>query len=281
MCYHLDIPELSKVSKLWNCYLQIYQFLPRFYYERHYSSQWRFQVVSGGPFPKQFPVMIQIFLDLGAPNITLFNTLRYQAKVWALGLDDREYRRALSTFCRTVFFYFSVNTHSLGNHHLSPETGTIVQQKLIKLCPCLQWKDILLRSIDTADLGNFGNLLEMSLPAFQKFTWIWETSTDGEPHGNIVGRVMHFLANCDNLTWQAKVSFSSFEDRVAHAYAKIWLDIMGNYTILREISIPSSLKHIACTTGSTPKRVWNGAYQEAHVWLQFSPIVKKFSIFPL
>lgn len=284
LCYHLNIKNLSRVTKLWNCYIQVYHYPTEFYFEEYYLRVWRSHFTHlyyHNTFPSQFPPIIQIFVETYSPDMGKYEKLRAEASHRLMPFSRQGVRRSLGGFCHVRFLHFSVKTIMPTNNLqiiLKPAKGHIVHVDLIRICPCWNKLDKLAIQVDKALLHDFEKLLEINLPRFLDFNWIWDILFHGKAEGNVKSRMMHFLNICNtlHLSRQRDILLSSPRDNLAYAFAGIWLSIMGNYTVLK-FSTSSSYKVAACNSDS---KFFKRIYVHAHIDFEFLPYVEKLYVFP-
>lgn len=286
LCYHLNFRKFTVLTKSWNCHVQIYQFLPDHYYTGYFWGMWEIHLARfhhHNTWPSPLPFAIKIFVDVGHPNVTKFQELRYRTGTWGMMISSPEHRRSMTRFCSIVFLHFTVSNCTtnlnLSQSTLTPEKSIILEPELVKLCPNLdRFSDVTFPlSREVVELNAFVYLLKLSLPSPPDVNWIWSVNAVGNPGGNVIGRMVRSPYFCKNISpsrWRAL--FASPRDQLAHAYASIWFSLMGsNYTLLKD-SVRFGYKDVACSTDGP----WYFNVHYFHVWLEFVPFVRKLRTFP-
>lgn len=135
----------------------------------------------------------------------------------------------------------------------------------------------ILLPIPVSKLNYLSELSKMGQPSRSQMV-IWKIRDNVEDQNFVIKRMNRLLLNCANLpplrhqTW-----FESPVDRVAHAYAHIWLDIMDNYTLGESIQLTFNF---LCSKDEKRHHLNIQFVDSGGIGLYFRRYVKNLHVFP-
>lgn len=280
LCFLLDTTLFFKYTKPYNCQIQVALYPDILYYKVSAyilvfkSNDERKLMLK---FPSSSTPVIQIFV-----HDKSFKVLdHFRSPQAAKDLLDFVFigdLHKVKQFCSQVFLLAFVNSGRVRK--VTPDLHVIKKLDIIRICPCWisERKSRFKVPVSPPKIYlELADLTELSLPPpqFQLFWDISEASYLGE---NVVGHMVKYLVDCDNLQPLTSLSFlTSPVDYVANAYAHIWLSIMGNYSMIKYYENLSY--RIPCS--SNPGNVGQILKQRIiHVDLALVPFIRGLHLFP-
>lgn len=219
ICYHLNFPLYWNHTKPWNCHAQIDIYPPTFYFSgtvwRSERKWWLSQR------PPVFPNLPQTSFQILIPKIEEIIT------TW---LD------AFSTekpyYCQPILLIFSPRYSNLNYQSTMVSNKTRIFLVEISANCTGRRSAMSFTSISQDVLLNHKKLIEINFPG-PSSNLNWNIATVRSMN-SVVEEMLTSLANCKELApLSGRTWHHSIVDRVAHAFAHVWLSIMRNYTNLQ------------------------------------------------
>lgn len=269
LCIRLKFPEYWRHAKPWNCYAQIGVFPTNFYYEAYASILYDERQENSQNLLRVFPyspfTSFKIFLLPGNGH------KRSQIKA----ISDKFMKSSTSgEFCQHVFIIAIVIAKNITL--MAPSRSEIGQLELLRICPGWSRDEVLLPIpiLDFHSLHNFPRLIHTALPP-PTLNRLWVIPNMLQSRGNSVNHpVLNSLQNCNLLKpWSSAMILSTPEKLVAEAHARIWLSIMGNFTLKNSPYGPTICSKSGLTANPSTATTWQ-------ILFSMQPYPKELHKFP-
>lgn len=278
LCYALNMRSFASNSKPWNCHVGIFIYPPAFYYKEYWRRDELSEYTPGNNlilrkrFPHIFIPAVRIFIVHENENATI-EVRQLRSKIIQHSIVSRTW---IDKSCRQVLL---IAFTRISIKSRKSKQSIIVNANLLGACP--QWDGEYsqqnLMNVDLTDLSDFYKLLKAVLPTMDAhLIWLFHINRE---MGSLLGKVHHFLRICDKLQpLSGRTWYSSPLDRIAHAYAHLWLSMVGNYTI---VNMDEGGLHVCCIKGRRIEDFTQDTESvKANVDIRFISYVKSAFIFP-
>lgn len=232
VCYELVMSKMTLSTKPWNCIIEIAVYPTLFYYYTYglVKTHYKKFALSQHSFPSLRSAM-QIFVH-EYPKTVPTDRLYYDIPYLVALLNNKNINSIFlkNQLCRQIYLRIIVLTDTRSSETIGglqhPE-GLIGRIELFRTCP----QEVDHREGHTVDFVDvdLGILRELAQPRYSAF--IWYIDDVGELGENVFGYMVGFMRNYPYNVKLAKSGWRSPEERIGDAFAKIWYDLMGNFTI--------------------------------------------------